>query len=164
MQKMVKDIKKIAEVVNMAITEMEESILMASINNRTTNATNILKISENLQHLIQSDIEDQTFQIQRMLANELDRYKGRENSYVDNNIQEIQELYKEKKMKKEERRIKDKEVIFIKPYEVDSSTSLTQSSSFINKEIDNLLKYMKFIKSPTQTRIFRPLPHYQLLQ
>ena len=48
MQKMVKDIKKIAEVVNMAITKMEESILMASINNRTTNTTNILKISENL--------------------------------------------------------------------------------------------------------------------
>jgi len=48
MQKMVKDIKKIANVVNTTITEMEESILMASINNRTTNATNILEISEDL--------------------------------------------------------------------------------------------------------------------
>jgi len=28
-----------------------------------------------------------------MLADELDRYKGRGNSYVDENIQEIQELY-----------------------------------------------------------------------
>ena len=60
-----------------------------------------------------------------MLANELDKYKERGNSYVDNNIQEIQKLYKEKEMKKEERRIKDKEVILIKPYEVNSSTSLT---------------------------------------
>ena len=36
-------------------------------------------------------------------------------------------------------------------------------SSFINEEIDNLLKYMKFIKSPTQTRIFQPPPYYQSL-
>jgi len=29
-----------------------------------------------------------------MLADELDRYKERGNQYVDDNIQEIQELYK----------------------------------------------------------------------
>ena len=88
-QKMVKVMKKIAEVTNITVTEIEESILMASINNWTTNTTNILEISENLQYLIQSDIENQTFQIQRMLASELDKYKGRENSYVYKNIQEI---------------------------------------------------------------------------
>jgi len=59
---------------------------MTSINNQMTNAMNILEISENLQYLIQSNIEDQIFQIQRMLANKLDRYKGRRNSYVDKNI------------------------------------------------------------------------------
>jgi len=48
MQKMVKDIKKIAKVVNMTITEIEESILTVSINNQITNATNILGISEDL--------------------------------------------------------------------------------------------------------------------
>jgi len=58
MQKMVKDIKKIAEVVNTMITEIKGSILMASINNRIINAMNILGISEDLQYLIQSDIED----------------------------------------------------------------------------------------------------------
>ena len=169
MQKMVKDIKKIAEVANMMITEMEGSILMASINNRTTNAMNILGISKDLLYLIQSDIEDQIFQIQRMLADKLDKYKIRGNSYVDNHIQKIQELYKEEEIKKEkgrkkEGRIKDEKVILIKPYEVNSSTSSsTQSSSFINEEIDNLLKYMKFVKLLTQTRIFRPPPHYQLL-
>jgi len=73
-------------------------------------------------------------------------------------------LYKEEEMKKEEEKIKDKEVILIKSYEVDSSTSSsTQSSSFVNEEIDNLLKYMKFVKSPIQTRIFRLPPHYQSL-
>ena len=78
--------KKIAEVVNTTVTEIEESILMASINNWMTNAMNILEISENLWYLIQSNIEDWIFQIQRMLANKLDRYKERGNSYVDKNI------------------------------------------------------------------------------
>jgi len=49
--------------------------------------------------------------------------------------------------------MKEEEVILIKPYKV-SESILTKSSSFINKEINNLLKYMKFVKSPTQTRIF----------
>ena len=80
---------------------------------------------------------------------------------MDDNIWEIQELYKEEEIKKEEGRIKDEEVILIKPYKVDSSiSSSTQSLGFINEEIDNLLKYIKFIKSPIQTRIFRLLPHY----
>jgi len=73
-------------------------------------------------------------------------------------------LYKEEKIKKEEEKIEDEEVIFIKPYEIDSSSSSsTQSSGFINKKTNNLLKYMKFVKSPIQTRIFRPPPYYQLL-
>ena len=83
---------------------------------------------------------------------------------MDDNIQEIQELYKEEELKKEEGRIEDDEVILIKLYEVDSSVlSSTKSLSFINEKINNLLKYMKFVKSPTQTRIFRPPPYYQSL-
>jgi len=39
---------KMAEAVNITITEMEGIILKASINNRMMNATNILGISENL--------------------------------------------------------------------------------------------------------------------
>jgi len=71
----VKDIIKIAEETNMTITEIERTILKVSINNRTMNAMNILGISKNLQYLIQSNMEDQAYQIQRMLANELDAYK-----------------------------------------------------------------------------------------
>ena len=47
-QKIVKNMKKIAEVANTIVMEMEESILISSMKNRTTNATNILEISENL--------------------------------------------------------------------------------------------------------------------
>jgi len=82
-QIMVKNMKKIAKVANTIIMEIKGSILTASIDNQTTNVTNILGISE---YLIQSDIEDQAFQVQRMLADELDRYKEKENSYVDKNI------------------------------------------------------------------------------
>ena len=34
-------------------------------------------------------MEDWVFQIQRMLADKLDVYKGQENQYEDNNIQKI---------------------------------------------------------------------------
>jgi len=161
---MVKNMKKIAKVANIMIMEMEGSILMVSINNWTTNAINILGISEDLQYLIQSNIEDQSFQVQRMLADKLNRYKEKKNSYIDENIQEIQELcMNEEQQKKKEGRVEDEEVILIKLHEVLKSVLSTKSSSFIDKEINNLLKYMKFVKFPTQTRIFQPPLYYQAL-
>jgi len=53
-------------------------------------------------------------------------------------------------------------MILIKLYKV-LELSSTKSSSFIDEEVNNLIKHMKFVKSPTQTRIFQPLPHYQSL-
>jgi len=47
-QRMVKDIKKLVEKVNTTIMEVEGSVLIASINNRTINAMNITQISEDL--------------------------------------------------------------------------------------------------------------------
>jgi len=57
-QRQVQDMIKIAGKTDMTITEMEETILKVSINNQTMNATNILGISEDLQYLIQSNMED----------------------------------------------------------------------------------------------------------
>ena len=57
-QKQVQDMMKIAGEINTTITEIEETILKVSINNQTMNATNILGISEDLQYLIQSNMED----------------------------------------------------------------------------------------------------------
>ena len=164
-QRVVKDMKKLAEEAGTTVAEIEGIILMASINDRTTNATNITQIAEDLRYLIQSDMDDRAFQIQRRLADELDRYKGKGNSYVDENIREIQELYMDEEAKREEGRIEEEEVILIKPYEVSSSMSIsTHSTSFIEDEIENLIKYMKFVKTPTQTRLFRPPAHYQSLK
>ena len=110
-------------------------------------------------------MDDQALQIQRMMANELDQYKGKGNRYVDENIQEIQELYIDEEVRRNKGRVKDEEIILIKPYKVSSSMSIsTHSTSFINEEIENLIKYMKFVKMPTQTRLFHPLSHYQSLK
>jgi len=92
-QRIIKDIKKLVGEVNIIVTEMEEAILWVSINNQMTNTTNISGISEDLRFLVQSDIEERVFQVQRMLADKLDRYKEKGNSYVDENIQEIQDIY-----------------------------------------------------------------------
>ena len=73
-------------------------------------------------------------------------------------------MYKEKELKKKKGRVEDKEVILIKPYEVSRLILSTTKSSFITDEVDNLLKYMKFIQSLTQIRIFQPPPHYQSLK
>ena len=51
-QRMLKDMKKIAEEMSTTVMEMEETILMASINNQTMNATNITQIVEDLWYLI----------------------------------------------------------------------------------------------------------------
>ena len=47
-QRMTKDIKKLVEEANTTITEIEETILTASINNQVMNAMNITQISEDL--------------------------------------------------------------------------------------------------------------------
>lgn len=85
-QKMVKDIKKLMEEVNTMLTEVEGTILAASINNQMVNATNIVGILEDLWYIVQSNIKDQVFQTQRILADELDTYKEKRNRYVNENI------------------------------------------------------------------------------
>jgi len=82
-------------------------------------------------------MKDWAYQIQHILADELDNYKGQGNQYVDNDIQEIQELYKDREQKREDRKVK--EVILIKPYEVLVTTlSKTTKLSFIHNKIKNL--------------------------
>ena len=70
-----------------------------------------------------------------------------------------------KEEKKEEKGVvESEEVILVRPYEISSITSSSSKTSFIMDEVENLLKYMKFVKTLSQTRIFRPLPYYQSLK
>jgi len=62
-QRMLKDMKKIAEETSTTVTEMEGTILMASVNNQTMNATNITQIAEDLWYLVQSNMDERAFQV-----------------------------------------------------------------------------------------------------
>ena len=62
-------------------------------------------------------MDNRALQVQEMLADELDQYKGKENSYVEENIREIQELYIKEENREEKGVVEDKEVILVKPYE-----------------------------------------------
>jgi len=57
-QRQAKNMIKMVEKTNITIIEMKGMILKSSKNNWIINATNILEISENLQNLIQSNIEN----------------------------------------------------------------------------------------------------------
>ena len=46
-----------------------------------------------------------------MLADELDQYKGKGNSYVEENIREIQDLYIRKENREEKDRVEELEVL-----------------------------------------------------
>ena len=109
-------------------------------------------------------MDDRAFQIQRRLADELDWYKGKGNSYVKTNIQEIQELYMDEETKNQGGKVEDNEVILIKPYEVSTTTTSSSNTSFITDKVEHLLKHMKFVWTPSQTRLFKPPPHYQALK
>ena len=83
---------------------------------------------------------------------------------MDDNIQEIQEIYTKEEKKEEQEVVEREEVILVRPYEASSTTLSSSRSSFITDEVENLFKYMKFMKTLTQTRIFRPLSYYQSLK
>ena len=73
---------------------------------------------------------------------------------MEDNIREIQELYTNEEINQAKGMVENEEVILIRPYQVASTTTSSSSLSFISDKINNLEKYMKFVKTPSQTRIF----------
>jgi len=65
---------------------------------------------------------------------------------------------------KKKGKVEDEEVILVRLYEVSMMTSSSSKTSFITDKVENLIKYMEFVWSPTQTRLFKPPPHYQSLK
>ena len=82
---------------------------------------------------------------------------------MDNNIKEIQELYKEKSGRQwrdeKEKGIQDEEVLLYKPYKISTESSSTQPT-FIQDKLNNLEKYMKFIHLSAKTK---NLPHHSII-
>jgi len=54
----------------------------------------------------------------------------------------------EEEKKEEKGVVESEEVILIRPYEASSTTLFSSGTSFITDEVENLFKYMKFVKSP----------------
>ena len=75
--------------------EIESTILQASHNFRTQIVGNIFSISEGLWNIVQSDMENQAYHIQALLADKLYNCKGKENKYAEAYIKKIQEVYKQ---------------------------------------------------------------------
>ena len=132
-------------------------------------AGDIFSISEDLWNIIQSDMENQAYHIQKLLADKLGNYKEKGNNYAEEYIKEIQDTYKQEDIimkeqdTKEKQQIQDKKVFLYKPYKVDSSRPKTPEPTFIQNKIENLEKYMKFIQAPIQTTPSYLLPYYKSL-
>jgi len=73
----------------------KSTILQASENYQTQTAGDIFSISENLHNIIQNNMENQAYHIQKLLANELDSCKRKQNEYAKEHIKEIQDTYKQ---------------------------------------------------------------------
>ena len=98
-------------------------------------------------------MENQAYYIQKLLVDELDNCKEQGSKYTEGYIREIQDTYKQdnQKMKKlienNKRQAQEEEIFLYKPYDIASSRPKTPKSTFIQDEIDNLEKYMKYIQS-----------------
>ena len=78
----------LAKVIDTQLTEIKTTILQASNTYKIQIAEDIFNISKDLQNIIQGDMENQAHHIQTLLANELDKCKGKENSCYDRCLQE----------------------------------------------------------------------------
>ena len=98
-------------------------------------------------------MENQAYYIQKLLVDELDNCKEQGSKYTEGYIREIQDTYKQdnQKMKKlienNKRQAQEEEIFLYKPYDIASSRPKTPKSTFIQDEIDNLQKYIKYIQS-----------------
>ena len=80
------NIAKLTEVANTQLAEIKTTILQASSEYRTQIVEDIFNILEDLWNIIQWDIENQAYHIQRLLADELDKCKEKENVQANNYI------------------------------------------------------------------------------
>ena len=107
------------------------------------------------------------------MANKLDRCKEKGNAYAKEHIKEIQDIYKQEDQRveqliianKEKQWKQDKEVLFYKLYDISLKSSKPEIPKlmFIQDEIKNLDKYIKYIQSPIKTMLFYPPPHYKFI-
>ena len=151
-QLQLQNITKLVEEANIQIAEIERMILQASHNYQIQTAGDIFSISEDLQNIIQSDMENQVYHIQQLLVDKLDNCKGKGNKYAKEHIKEIQDTYRQEdiviKMSQNTNKGKqrvEEEVFLYKPYDVDEPRPKTFEPYFIQDKVNNLDKYIKYM-------------------
>ena len=89
-------------------------------------AGDIFSIFKNLRNIVQSNMENQAYHIQRLLVDELDNCKEKENNYIKRHIKKIQDTYQQEDIEikeletKEKQQIQDEEILLYKSYEINS--------------------------------------------
>ena len=80
--------------------------------------------------------------------------------------QNIEQSITVDKGKQQENQVQDEEILLYKPYDISLKLSKLKISNpiFVQNEVNNLEKYMKFIQSSVKTVPFYPLPHYKFHQ
>ena len=105
-QMQLQNIVKLVEEANIQIAEIESKILQASNNYQIQTVRDIFSISKGLQNIIQSNMENQAYHIQKLLADKLDNYKEKESN---EHIKKIQDTYKQKNIIMKEKDVKGKQ-------------------------------------------------------
>lgn len=100
----------------------------------------------------------------------LDSCKGKENEYAEKYIKEIQDIYKQDNLKIKKPMVDDKEkqeiqeeVFLYKLYDDNLPRLKIPEPTFIQDEIGNLKKYIKYMQSSIKTIPFYLLPHYKFI-
>ena len=133
-QLQIQNIIRLAEVANTQLVKIETTILQVS------------------------NIKNQVYYIQALLADELDKCKEKGNIQADNYIKIIQKAYQDThydtlqpmivdKGKQKEDRVQDKEIFLYKPYDIllELSKPKMPKLIFFQDEVNNLEKYMKLL-------------------
>ena len=118
--------------------------------------TQLVKIETTILQV--SNIKNQVYYIQALLADELDKCKEKGNTQADNYIKIIQKAYQDThydtlqpmivdKGKQKEDRVQDKEIFLYKPYDIllELSKPKMPKLIFFQDEVNNLEKYMKLL-------------------
>ena len=89
-QLQIQNITKLTDIANNQLADIETILLKIGETYRIQISEDIYSISEKLRNIIHKDIEQQTYHIQVLLANELNQYKNKEEERVDENIRVLQ--------------------------------------------------------------------------
>jgi len=89
-QLQIQNITKLTDIANNQLADIETILLKIGETYRIQISEDIYSISEKLRNIIHKDIEQQTYHIQVLLANELNQYKNKEEERVDKNIRVLQ--------------------------------------------------------------------------